>query len=207
MKSLIASLLLLAGFTAIAQRLPVIPGSFMNSFPGQVIGAGTNGIFWTYYCPTNFSATNITAATIAATSFITAGGGVTGDGTTGRTNSLAGQFNYLNLQYSTNCAWGGVQSNGTCGTTVTLKGFEEFVVSIGGTIVQLGDATTNLGHHISITCGGTAVSCGNSVTNAITTVSSQKIAGATKWTNTAVFSCTQLISDGSNWQLCGSRGN
>lgn len=128
------------------------------------------------------------------------------EGTSGITNALSAQFNYLNLQRSTNCGWGIVVSNGTAGTTVTLLGYEEFVVSAGATAIQLGDATTNAGHHVSITCGSTG-------TNGIFTVASQKIAGkaggagVSQWTNTAIFTCTQLISDGANWQICGTRGN
>lgn len=88
----------------------------------------------------------------------------------------------------------------SAGADVTLSGFEEHVFLGAAHSCTLGDATTNSGHCISVTCTGNG-------TNAILTILSQTIAGATKWTNTVQFSCTQLVSDGSNWQLCGARGN
>lgn len=170
--------------------------------PGNNPLGGTTGIvFFASGAGTTPSVT-IARTNLATSGFLTSyGQNITGSGATN-----AGQFNYVNLQYATNCGWGLVASNGTAGTTVVLKGYEEFVVTAGATAVQLGDATTNAGHHVSITCGSAG-------TNGIFPVASQKIAGkagtasAGAWTNTAIFTCTQLISDGANWQICGTRGN
>lgn len=82
----------------------------------------------------------------------------------------------------------------------TLTGYEEFVIMAANHSCTLGSAATNSGHKVAITSGGNG-------TNAILTVSSQTIAGASKWTNTAQYTVTCLVSDGTNWQLAGSRGN
>ncbi|HEV2391072.1 MAG TPA: hypothetical protein VG146_01780 [Verrucomicrobiae bacterium] len=83
---------------------------------------------------------------------------------------------------------------------VALKGFEEYVFLAGNHTCTLGSAATNAGHSVSITC----TSAG---TNAILPILSQTITGASKWTNGAIYTVTKLISDGSNWQIAGSRGN
>ncbi len=82
----------------------------------------------------------------------------------------------------------------------TLAGNEDFVLMAANHSCTLGSATTNTGHRVTISNGGNG-------TNAILTVSAQTIAGAAQWTNTAQYSITTLISDGSNWQLAGARGN
>lgn len=81
-----------------------------------------------------------------------------------------------------------------------LAGNEEAVFMAAATTCTMGSAATNAMHKTSITQTGNG-------TNAILTVSGQTIAGAAKWTNIGQFSSTQLISDGTNWQIFGSRGN
>jgi len=82
----------------------------------------------------------------------------------------------------------------------SLNGAEEYVFMTGSHSCTLGSAATNTGHKVTIS----TTSAG---TNAILTVSAQTIAGAAKWTNTAIYTVTVLVSDGTNWQLAGSRGN
>jgi len=81
-----------------------------------------------------------------------------------------------------------------------LAGNEGLVLMAAAHSCTLGSAVTNTGHQVAITQTGNG-------TNAILTVSAQTIAGASKWTNVGQFSCTVLVSDGTNWQLAGSRGN
>lgn len=82
----------------------------------------------------------------------------------------------------------------------TLAGNEEGVFMAAATTCTMGSAATNAMHKTAITQTGNG-------TNAILTVSGQTIGGAAKWTNIGQFSCTMLISDGTNWQIIGSRGN
>jgi hypothetical protein len=66
-----------------------------------------------------------------------------------------------------------------------------------------GNKTATLPTAVGIAGKTFTVLCTSSGTNALLTTSSQTINGAAKWTNTAQFKFTTVISDNANWWVVG----
>ena len=154
--------------------------------PGAIV---TNG--------NSFALTLSNNTTIDASHTLTAAGGATlGTATISSGGNLA----------AANVAWSGTNVGNITSATNNQVAAQSanYSVLLSDYVVPLNGArTATLPTAVGIPGKVFTVWCATSGTNAILTTSSQTINGAAKWTNTAQFKFTTVMSDGANWRVIG----